>query len=297
MTTREKHDSRTEHRWWRHRYAWQELPVENLGSHLALIVSSLIIITPVLMAILLTTQTTLQIYNLDHTGPGSLGAMFQNYHDVLVEWNFWRLMLNTLLVAGVVTVGTILFSLFAALAIVYYEFRFNRLVFFFILLTLMVPFVIRVVPLYELTVLLGWHDTYTGLVIPFLASATGVFLLRQHFKSIPTELVETCQLDGVGPLRFLWRVLMPMTKGMLSGLSVILFIGTWNAYLWPLIVINTESKQMVQVGLRMLQSAERGALTEYNLIMAGAVLSLLPALALLIALRKNLLTTMGLEVN
>jgi sn-glycerol 3-phosphate transport system permease protein len=88
-----------------------------------------------------------------------------------------------------------------------------------------------------------------------------------------------------------------MTKGMLSGLSVILFIGTWNAYLWPLIVINTESKQMVQVGLRMLQSAERGALTEYNLIMAGAVLSLLPALALLIALRKNLLTTMGLEVN
>jgi sn-glycerol 3-phosphate transport system permease protein len=263
----------------------------------SLIVSSVVVITPVLMAILLTTQTTLQIYNADHTGLGSLGTMFQNYYDVLFEWNFWRLMLNTLFVAGVVTVGTILFSLFAALAIVYYDFRFSRLVFFFILLTLMVPFVIRVVPLYELVVLLGWHDTYAGLMVPFFASATGVFLLRQHFRSIPTELVETCQLDGVGPLRFLWRVLVPMTKGMLSGLSVILFIGTWNAYLWPLIVINTESKQMVQVGLRMLQSAERGALTEYNLIMAGAVLSLLPALALLIALRKNLLTTMGLEVN
>lgn len=297
MTAKEEYDGRTDRRRWKRWFAWRGLPVKNAGSHASLIVSSIVLITPVLMAILLTTQTTLQIYNADHTGLGSLGTMVQNYYDVLVEWNFWRLMLNTLFVAGVVTVGTILFSLFAALAIVYYEFRFSRLVFFFILLTLMVPFVIRVVPLYELVVLLGWHDTYAGLMVPFFASATAVFLLRQHFRSIPTELVETCQLDGIGPLRFLWRVLVPMTKGMISGLSVILFIGTWNAYLWPLIVINTENKQMVQVGLRMLQSAERGALTEYNLIMAGAVLSLLPALALLIALRKNLLTTMGLEVN
>jgi len=152
------------------------------------------------------------------------------------------------------------------------------------------------VPLYELIVTLGWHDTWLGVTIPFLATATGVFLYRQQFKAIPVELVETCRLDGVGPIRFLWGVLVPMTKGMTSGLGVILFISTWNAYFWPLIAINTRDKQMIQVGLRFLQSAQQGTLTQYNLMMTGAVISLIPMLVLLLALRKNLLTTMGLEL-
>lgn len=277
--------------------AWISDFVAHPGSHLGLLVTSVVLITPVIMTFLLTTQTTAQVYDLNHIGFGSAGTMYENYYQVLVEWGFWRLLLNTLLVAGISTVGGIVLSLLAALAIVFYDFRGKQLAFFFILLTLMVPFVIRVVPLYELVVLVGWHDSYLGLTIPFLATATGVFLFRQHFKGIPVELVETCRLDGVGPIKFLWQVLIPMTRGMISGLSVILFIGTWNAYLWPLIVINTESRQMVQVGLRFLQSAQQGTLTEYNLMMAGAMLSLLPALILLIALRKNLLTTMGLEVH
>jgi len=277
--------------------AWLNDARERPGSHLALLATSLILITPVVMTFLLTTQTTAQVYDLNHVGFGSVETMSQNYYDVLITWGFWRLMLNTLLVATFSTVGGIALSLLAALAIVFYDFRGKQLAFFFILLTLMVPFIIRVVPLYELVVALDWHDSYLGLTIPFLATATGVFLFRQHFKGIPVELVETCRLDGVGPLSFLWNVLIPMTRGMISGLSVILFISTWNAYFWPLIVINTESRQMVQVGLRFLQSAQQGTLTEYNLMMTGAVVSLLPALVLLIALRKNLLTTMGLEVN
>jgi len=277
--------------------AWLTDVRERPGSHLALLATSLVLITPVVMTFLLTTQTTAQVYDLNHVGFGSFETMYQNYYDVLVTWGFWRLMLNTLLVASFSTVGGIVLSLLAALAIVFYDFRGKQLTFFFILLTLMVPFIIRVVPLYELVVALDWHDSYLGLTIPFLATATGFFLFRQHFKGIPVELVETCRLDGVGPLSFLWNVLIPMTRGMISGLSVILFISTWNAYFWPLIVINTESRQMVQVGLRFLQSAQQGTLTEYNLMMAGAVVSLVPALVLLIALRKNLLTTMGLEVN
>lgn len=277
--------------------AWGSEFVRRPGSHLALLVTSIVLITPVVMTFLLTTQTTAQVYDLNHIGFGSLETMYGNYYDVLIGWNFWRLLLNTLLVAGVSTVGGIVLSLLAALAIVFYDFRGKQLAFFFILLTLMVPFIIRVVPLYELVVLFGWHDSYMGLTVPFLATATGVFLFRQHFKGIPVELVETCRLDGIGPLTFLRRVLIPMSGGMISGLSVILFISTWNAYLWPLIVINTESRQMIQVGLRFLQSAQQGTLTEYNLMMAGAMISLVPALVLLIALRKNLLTTMGLEVN
>ena len=278
---------------------WDKLKTDfsnHPGSHGALIVTSLVLITPVALTFLLTTQTTAQVYDLDHMAPGGLDVMYQNYYQVLIEWSFWRLLVNTTIVAGVTTIGGIVLSLFAALAIVFYDVRFRQAAFYFILLTLMVPFVIRVVPLYELVVLIGWHDTYWGLTIPFLATATGVFLFRQHFKSIPVELVEACRLDGVGPVTFLREVLVPMSRGMISGLSVILFISTWNAYLWPLIVINTESQQMVQVGLRFLQSAQQGTLTEYSIMMTGAVLSLIPALVLLLALRKNLLTTMGLKL-
>ncbi len=269
---------------------------EHLGAHVALLFTSIVLITPIGLAAIMTTQTTAQVYDLGYIGFGSWETTIQNYYQVLVEWNFWRLLLNTFVVAGVSTIGGIGLSLFAALAIVFYDVRLRKAAFYFILLTLMVPFMIRIVPLYELVVLLGWHDSYWGLIMPFLATATGVFLLRQHFKSIPLELVEACRLDGVGPVRFLWKVLIPMSRGMLSGLAVILFISTWNAYLWPLIVINTESRQVVQVGLRFLQSAQTGTLTQYNLMLAGAMLSLVPALALLIALRKNLLTTMGLKL-
>jgi sn-glycerol 3-phosphate transport system permease protein len=276
--------------------AWLSDVTEHPGSHLALLVTSLVLLTPIGLALLLTTQTTAQVYDLNYVRPGGLDVTIANYREVLFKFQFLRLALNTLVIAGVTTLGGIVLSLLAAMAIVFYDFRGKQLAFFFILLTLMVPFLIRVVPLYELIVGLGWHDTWLGVTIPFLATATGVFLYRQQFKAIPVELVETCRLDGVGPVKFLRGVLVPMTKGMTSGLGVILFISTWNAYFWPLIAINTREKQMIQVGLRFLQSAQQGTLTQYNLMMTGAVISLVPMLVLLLALRKNLLTTMGLEL-
>lgn len=275
---------------------WLGDVTDHPGSHAALLVTSIVLVAPIGLALLLTTQTTAQVYDLNYVRPGGLDVMIANYREVLFEFQFLRLALNTLLIAGFMSLGGILLSLFAAMAIVFYDFRGKQVAFFFILLTLMVPFLIRVVPLYELIVGLNWHDTWLGVTVPFLATATGVFLYRQQFKAIPVELVETCRLDGVGPVRFMWNVLIPMTRGMTAGLGVILFISTWNAYFWPLIAINTRSKQMIQVGLRFLQSAQQGTLTQYNLMMTGAVISLIPMLVLLLALRKNLLTTMGLEL-
>jgi sn-glycerol 3-phosphate transport system permease protein len=275
---------------------WLADIAEHPGSHFALLATSLVLVTPIGLALLLTTQTTAMVYDLNYIRPGGLDIMIANYQEVLFKFGFLRLAINTLIIAGITSIGGIALSLLAAMAIVFYDFRGKQLAFFFILLTLMVPFLIRVVPLYELIVRLGWHDTWLGVTIPFLATATGVFLYRQHFKAIPVELVETCRLDGVGPLKFLWGVLVPMTKGMSTGLGVILFISTWNAYFWPLIAINTRDKQMIQIGLRFLQSAQEGTLTQYELMMTGAVISLIPMLVLLLALRKNLLTTMGLEL-
>lgn len=138
---------------------WLADLAEHPGSHLALLLTSVVLITPIGLALLLTTQTTAQVYDLNYVRPGGLDVAVANYREVLFEFGFLRLALNTLLIAGFTTVGGIVLSLLAAMAIVFYDFRGRRLAFFFILLTLMVPFLIRVVPLYELIVTLGWHDT------------------------------------------------------------------------------------------------------------------------------------------
>jgi sn-glycerol 3-phosphate transport system permease protein len=194
-----------------------------------------------------------------------------------------------------VTVGKLAVSLLAALALVYYDFRFKNAIFFLILFTLMFPVPVRIVPLYELVAALGWSNTLLALTGPYLASATAVFLLRQHFMSIPVSLVESARLDDVGPVTFLYRVLVPMSKGMLTGLGVITFIYSWNQYLWPLIVISDQNKQVVQVGMKYLQSVGNAGQTDWGLIMAGAVLALLPPLLALVAFRGPLLETLGLQ--
>jgi ABC-type sugar transport system, permease component len=130
---------------------------------------------------------------------------------------------------------------------------------------------------------------------PYIASATAVFLFRQHFMSIPVSMVESPRLDGVGPLTFLFRVLIPMSKGTIAGVSVITFIYAWNQYLWPLIVISDQGKQVVQVGIRFLQGASQSGLIQWGLIMAGAVIALLPSLVILIVFHRPLLETFALQ--
>jgi sn-glycerol 3-phosphate transport system permease protein len=165
----------------------------------------------------------------------------------------------------------------------------------FILLTLLLPVPVRIVPLFDLMARLGWGNTLMAITGPYIASATAVFLFRQHFMAIPASLVENAHLDGVGPLTFLWEVLIPMSKGMIAGVSVITFIYSWNQYLWPLIIMTDQSKQVVQVGLRFIQGAAQSGLTQWGLIMAGAIIALLPPLAVLIVMHRPLLETLAIQ--
>jgi sn-glycerol 3-phosphate transport system permease protein len=144
---------------------------------------------------------------------------------------------------------------------------------------------------------LGWVNTYAALTGPFVASATAVFLLRQHLQSIPDSVVETAKLDDIGPIRFLYYVLIPMSRGMIAGLAVITFIYAWNQYLWPLVIVSDDARQVVQVGIRNLKGVQIGGQLDWPLLMAGAVVTLLPPLVLLVALRQPLLETFGLETN
>jgi sn-glycerol 3-phosphate transport system permease protein len=246
--------------------------------------------SPLLFAIVVSTQSITQIYDVTNVFPGS--EAFNNYGSVLVDYNMLRYIFNSFVMAVIVVTAKIALSLLAALALVYYNFRFENLVFLFILFTLMLPVPVRIVPLFELMVDMGWSNTLIGLTGPYIASATAVFLLRQHFRSLPESYAETARLDDVGPIQFLIYVLLPMSRGMITGLIVITFISTWNQYLWPLIVISDNSKQVAQVGLKFLQGAGMGQ-TDWGIIMAGAVLTLIPPLCLLILFRNQLLKTFG----
>jgi sn-glycerol 3-phosphate transport system permease protein len=273
-------------------FGFPEIP-DRWFSHLGLIVSISVMASPLLLAAIMSTQSIGQVYNAEYLSLGSAGL--SKYRRVLIQYEFLGYMYNSLVMSVLVTAAKVGVSLLAALAIVYYDFRFKNSIFFLILFTLMFPVPVRIVPLFELMADLGWTNTLLALTGPYVASATAVFLLRQHFMSLPDSLVESARLDGVGPLKFLGRVLVPMSKGMITGLCVITFIYSWNQYLWPLIVISDQNKQVVQVGMKFLRSVELGGQVDWGLIMAGAVLTLLPPLVMLVAFRRPLLKTLGLQ--
>ncbi|CQR52278.1 MULTISPECIES: carbohydrate ABC transporter permease [Haloferax] len=261
--------------------------------HGGIVFAILLMASPLLLAIIMSTQSTTEVYQVTNLGLGSRGL--SNYSDALVNYDFSTYMLNSFVMSVIVVVGKVTLSLFAALALVYYRFPYERAVFMFILLTLLLPVPVRIVPLFQLMADLGWTNSLLALTGPYIASATAVFLFRQQFMGIPASLVEVARLDGVGPLTFLFRVLIPMSRGMIAGVCVITFIYTWNQFLWPLVVVTDKSSQVVQVGIRYLQGSAQAGLTQWGLIMAGAVLALLPPLAVLVVLHRPLLRTLTIQ--
>lgn len=263
--------------------------------HLSLLVTLLVLVLPLVLVVVMSTQTNNEILDFTHLGIGSEGI--SNYVEVMTEHGFGTYMLNSFVMATLISIGKLSISMLAALAIVFFDFRFKRALFVFILLTLMLPVPVRIVPLYEMMVNVGWHDSMYALVLPYLASPTAVLLLRQHFRSISQSHVETAKLDGVGPIRFLVFVLIPMSSSMIIGLFVISFIWAWNQYLWPLVAVQSQDKQVVQVGLAQLQGAMGAGEPLWGLIMAGTVLALLPPFLLLVFLHRPLLETFNVQTK
>lgn len=190
-----------------------------------------------------------------------------------------RQYLNSALTATVITAAQLLTSILAAYAFVFLPLRWRAVLFGVFLATLMVPWEAIIIPNY--LTLSGWGlgNTYFGLVLPFLASGFGTFLLRQSFRQFPTELRDAARIDGAGHWRFLWRILVPLNMPSLAALSVYVFLSAWNQYFWPLIITRTAEMQTLQIGLASLRDAE---LADPGLILAGVVLSLLPTLTLVV---------------
>ncbi len=196
-----------------------------------------------------------------------------------------RAMGNSLGVAVGIAVGKIALSLLSAYAVVFFDFRWRGLAFWTIFLTLMLPVEVRIIPTYKVVSDLGLVNTYTGLILPLTVSATGTLLFRQFFLTVPDELVDAAKIDGAGPVRFLWSVLLPVSRTTIAALFVVLFIYGWNQYLWPLLITTSLEKEVVVVAItKMIGTGE--ALVDWPVIMASALLALLPPTVVVVAMQR-----------
>ncbi len=257
------------------------------GTHIALIIVCFILCIPALYAMQVATLTIEQafIFPPQLFPPG--GDLGENIKTLFENRGFGQLIFNTTVVAMVVVIGKTIFALLAGLAFVYYRFPGRYVLFFFVLLTLLMPTEIILIPLFQLVADLEWIQTSPKLALtfPFLASATGAFLFRQHFNNIPRELAEAAQIDGANSLTFLFSVLIPMSWNVIGAQAMIQFIYMWNQYLWPSKIINDNAEQVIQVGVR--QAVNASAQTDFGLLMAAGLIASIPPLVLFLVLQKQ----------
>jgi sn-glycerol 3-phosphate transport system permease protein len=218
--------------------------------------------------------------------------LFENYSQVLSSGStkgssapVSKMLVNSFVMAIGVALGKIAISILSAFAIVYFRFPGRNFFFWMIFVTLMLPIEVRIIPTYQVASSLGILNSYTGLTLPLIASATATFLFRQFFLTIPDELAEAARMDGAGPMRFFRDVMLPLSKTNMAALFVILFILGWNQYLWPLLITTEESMYTVVIGIkRMIAGGD--ASNEWNLIMATAMLAMLPPALVVILMQK-----------
>ena len=195
------------------------------------------------------------------------------------------MMFNSLVMALVIAIGKIAISIVSAFAIVYFRFPLRHFFFWMIFITLMLPVEVRIIPTFKVVSDLGMLDSYAGLTLPLIASATATFLFRQFFMTVPDELLEAARIDGAGPMRFFFDVLLPLSRTSIAALFVIQFIYGWNQYLWPLLITNQESMYTVVIGIkRMIVGGD--ALTEWHLVMATAMLAMLPPALVVLLMQR-----------
>ncbi|NYT57805.1 sn-glycerol-3-phosphate ABC transporter permease UgpE [Alcaligenaceae bacterium] len=264
-------------------------PILDIITHLILIIGVAIIAFPLYVTFIASTQTAQEVAQ----APMSLlpGNQFlENFRTVLAGEAantppVARMMWVSTVMALAITTGKIVISMLSAFAVVYFRFRFRMFFFWMIFVTLMLPVEVRISPTYKVVADLGMLNSYAGLTLPLIASATATFLFRQFFLTVPDELIEAARIDGAGPMRFFWDVLLPLSRTSIAALFVIQFIYGWNQYLWPLIITTNENMYPVVIGIkRMIAGGD--SVTEWNLVMATALLAMIPPVAVVILMQK-----------
>ena len=266
-------------------------PFLTFMTHAIIILGLVIIVFPIYIAFVASTHATENLVTTVQPWFGD--RLIENYTTVLTSGKrtaggvpVGMMMWNSLIMAVGIVVGKIAISLISAFAIVYFRFRFRMTCFWMIFLTLMLPVEVRILPTYKVVVDLGLLNTYAGLILPLIASATATFLFRQFFLTVPDELAEAARVDGAGPMRFFLTILLPLSRTNIAALAVILFIYGWNQYLWPLLITTETNMTTIVMGIqRMLYVAD--SIPEWNLTMTTAVLAMLPPVIVVLVLQRQ----------
>ncbi|MBI9109323.1 MAG: carbohydrate ABC transporter permease [Spirochaetales bacterium] len=292
---------------------------ESVWIHVLLIITVIIVCFPILFAFIKSTQSTAEVLSpMMHPGT----SFFHNIKRALIDYKLGLYMKNSLIISVAVTAGKIVLSFMAAFALVFFKFRGKEILFAFIIITLMLPTEALILGLFDLvanhpaqnigdflkwilnpTELLfqpikygfGWSQNYLAIIAPFMASATGVFLFRQHFSSIPRLMVDSAIIDGAGPLIFIFHILIPMSKNTIGALALIQFIYVWNQYLWPRVIVRYDVNQVVQVGLNKIIAT--GDAVYWGEVMAATVIALVPPLIVFGLLYNSFMKGYALSSN
>jgi sn-glycerol 3-phosphate transport system permease protein len=266
-------------------------PFLNILTHVVLILGVAVVTFPVYLALIASTHpATAFSSGVIPLLPGNRAA--ENYAAMMGRGisssgapPLGLMMTNSLIMALVIAIGKIAISITSAFAIVYFRFPFRQLAFWIIFITLMLPVEVRIVPTFEVVADLGMLNSYAGLTVPLIASATATFLFRQVFLTIPDELMEAARIDGAGPMKFFRDILLPLSRTNMAALFVILFIYGWNQYLWPLLVTTDARYYTVVAGIkRMADVAD--AVPQWNFVMTAVVLAMLPPVLVVIAMQR-----------
>jgi len=270
------HDYRDPWAWLSHAILWLGIAVIAFPLYLTLVASTL---TPQDIA-----QAPMPVL------PGSQGLA--NYQAALLTGSTFRMsppvgvmMWNSLVMALVITFGKITISIISAYAVVFFRFPGRMGAFWLIFITLMLPVEVRIIPTYEVVSDLGMINSFSGLTIPLIASATATLLFRQFFLTIPDEYVEAAKIDGAGPLRFFWDILLPLSRTNIAALFVILFIYGWNQYLWPLLITTDQNMDTIVLGIKKMIGTGDSQ-TEWHLVMATTILAILPPVLVVVLMQK-----------
>ncbi|WP_329911673.1 sn-glycerol-3-phosphate ABC transporter permease UgpE [Serratia quinivorans] len=262
----------------------------DIFSHVMLIIGVLVVLFPLYVAFVAATLDDKQVFQVPMTLiPG--GHLWENIRNIWqggvgnLKVPFSLLLLNSVIMALAITCGKIVVSVLSAYAIVYFRFPLRSLFFWLIFMTLMLPVEVRIFPTVEVISNLNLLDSYTGLTLPLMASATATFLLRQFFMTLPDELLEAARIDGAGPMRFFWDIVLPLSKTNLAALFVITFIYGWNQYLWPILITSDASMGTAVAGIKSMISTS-GAPTQWNQVMAAMILTLIPPLAVVLLMQR-----------
>ncbi|MEM7744550.1 MAG: sn-glycerol-3-phosphate ABC transporter permease UgpE [Pseudomonadota bacterium] len=270
----------------------EQRPLLTVASHIVLILGVVLVAFPIWITFVASTHDEIRMAQAPlPLLPG--GQFFTNLEKTLLGGGLsgtetapvWLMLLNSLVMALTIALGKIAISLLSAFAIVYFKFPFRMGFFWMIFITLMLPVEVRILPTFEVVASLGMLNSYWGLSIPLIASATATFMFRQVFLTIPDEMLESARIDGAGPMRFFFDILLPLSRTNIAALFVILFIYGWNQYLWPLLITtDTDMTTIVMSIKQMLEAAEQSP--QWNIIMMTALLAMLPPILVVIGMQK-----------